>query len=95
MGGANSPIQKCRSSRPSTAIAPMRRYLHHGPLLPPLTKHERSERLATTPDQFSAVQRATSPPIIRQSAQIETELANFLKASPTLAHHVARWQSEA
>jgi hypothetical protein len=56
MGGANSPVQKCRSSRPSTAIAPMRRYLHHGPLLPPLTKHETSERLAPTPDQFSTVQ---------------------------------------
>jgi hypothetical protein len=59
MGGAISPIQKCRSSRPFTAIAPMRRYSHHGLLLPPLTKHERSESLPATPDQFSAVQRAT------------------------------------
>ena len=31
---------------------------------------------------------------IRQSAQVETELADFLKASPTLAHHVARWQAD-
>jgi hypothetical protein len=31
---------------------------------------------------------------IRQSARIETELAAFLKASPTLAHHVARWQAD-
>ena len=31
---------------------------------------------------------------IRQSVQVETELANFLKASPTFAHHVARWQAD-
>jgi hypothetical protein len=31
---------------------------------------------------------------IRQSAQIETELADFLKASPALAHDVARWQAD-
>ena len=31
---------------------------------------------------------------IRQSAQVETELADFLKASPTFAHHVARWQAD-
>ncbi len=31
---------------------------------------------------------------IRQSAWVETELANFLKASPTLAHHVACWQAD-
>jgi hypothetical protein len=31
---------------------------------------------------------------IRQNAQIETELADFLKTSPTLAHHVARWQAD-
>ena len=58
MGGAISPIQKCRSSRPSAAIAPVKWYLHHGPLLPPLNKHERSERLAATPAQLSAVQKA-------------------------------------
>ena len=31
---------------------------------------------------------------IRQISWVETELANFLKASPTLAHHVARWQAD-
>jgi hypothetical protein len=31
---------------------------------------------------------------IRQNAPGETELADLLKASPTLAHHVARWQAQ-
>jgi hypothetical protein len=31
---------------------------------------------------------------IQQISWVETELANFLKASPTLAHHVARWQAD-
>jgi len=30
----------------------------------------------------------------RQNAQVEADLADFLKASPTLAHHVARWQAD-
>jgi hypothetical protein len=30
----------------------------------------------------------------RQNAQVEADLAAFLKASPTLAHHVARWQAD-
>jgi hypothetical protein len=31
---------------------------------------------------------------IRQGAWVDKELAAFLKASPTLAHHVARWQAD-
>ena len=31
---------------------------------------------------------------IRQSVQVETDLADFLKASPVLAHDVARWQAD-
>jgi hypothetical protein len=30
----------------------------------------------------------------RQNAQVEEDLAAFLKASPTLAYHLARWQAE-
>jgi hypothetical protein len=30
---------------------------------------------------------------IRQSVQVETELADFLKASPVLARYLARWQA--
>jgi hypothetical protein len=31
---------------------------------------------------------------IRQNAQVEEDLAAFLKASPTLACHLARWQAD-
>jgi hypothetical protein len=31
---------------------------------------------------------------IRQSAWVDKELAAFLEASPTLAHHVACWQAD-
>ena len=30
----------------------------------------------------------------RQNAQVEADLAAFLKTSPTLAHNVARWQAD-
>jgi hypothetical protein len=30
----------------------------------------------------------------RQNAQVEADLADFLKASPVLAHNVARWQAD-
>jgi hypothetical protein len=32
---------------------------------------------------------------VRQSTQIETQMADFLEVSPKLAKHLARWQSEA
>jgi hypothetical protein len=32
---------------------------------------------------------------VRQSVQVEEQLADFLKACPTLARHLSRWQSEA
>ena len=31
---------------------------------------------------------------VRQSGNVEKQLADFLKASPVLARHLARWQSE-
>jgi hypothetical protein len=31
---------------------------------------------------------------LRQSGTVETQLADFLAASPTLARHLARWQSD-
>jgi hypothetical protein len=31
---------------------------------------------------------------LAQSARVETELADFLKASPVLARYLARWQSD-
>jgi hypothetical protein len=32
---------------------------------------------------------------VRQSTQIETQMADFLEVSPKLAKHLAHWQSEA
>jgi hypothetical protein len=32
--------------------------------------------------------------VVRQSGQVETELADFLKTSPKLARYLARWQAE-
>jgi hypothetical protein len=31
---------------------------------------------------------------IRQGAWVDKQLAAFIEASPTLAHHVARWQAD-
>jgi hypothetical protein len=31
---------------------------------------------------------------LRQSGQVEEGLADYLKASPELAHYLARWQSQ-
>jgi hypothetical protein len=31
---------------------------------------------------------------MQQSARVRTELADYLKASPMLARHLAHWQSE-
>jgi hypothetical protein len=57
------------------------------------TEAGRRSRLQREARAFRALQPVLNA-AVRQSGQVETELADFLKESPTLARYLARWQAE-